>query len=349
MAQSRKAREDLTSIESEEAPRRDTIVIGAGAGGITSLRTLLSQLPRTFRGSIFVVQHLAPHAPSYLADALQTVATLPVRFVEGPEAIAPGRIYLAPPDRHLVVLDDTVAVTSEPHENRMRPAINPLFRTAAATRNSRTVAVLLSGTRDDGIAGLVAVKRCGGIVIAQHPTEARFGDMPRKALDAVEVDHVLRLEQMPALIDSLSREFAPLVPVPRDVIIEAQLAQGSWAGAVETIGECQPFACPECGGPLWKIGNTDTAIYRCGVGHALSADALLDEQADEIERALWVAVRTLDERAAVLASIVERAENRGRNADREREAAGEAAEQARELRGFLVRLLERTGETHAPR
>jgi two-component system chemotaxis response regulator CheB len=342
MAQSRKARADVAAIEAEEAPRRDTIVIGAGAGGIAALRTLLGAVPRTFRGSIFVVQHLPPHLPSYLADALQAVVPLPVRFLEGAEPIAPGRIYLAPPDRHMVVMDDSVLVTSEPHENRSRPAINPLFRTAAAARNSRTVAVLLSGTLDDGIAGLVAVKRCGGIVIVQHPTEARFGDMPRKALEAVEVDHVLRLEQMAPFIESLSREYAPLVPVPRDVIIEAQLAQGSWAGAVATIGEYTPFACPECGGPLWKVGSADTAIYRCGVGHALSAAALLDEQADEIERALWVAVRTLDERASVLASIAERAASRGRNAEREHEAAAEAAEQAKTLRGFLGGLLQRT-------
>ena len=349
MAQSRKARDDLAAIEAEEAPRRDTIVIGAGAGGVTALRTLIGQVPRTFRGSIFVVQHLPPHLPSYLADALQAVAALPVRFVEAPEKIARGRIYLAPPDRHLVVLDDNVLVTSEPHENRARPAINPLFRTAAAARNSRTVAVLLSGTLDDGIAGLVAVKRCGGIVIVQHPTEARFGDMPRKALESIEVDHVLRLEQIAPLIESLSREFAPLVPVPRDVIIEAQLAQGSWAGAVETIGEHTPFACPECGGPLWKVGSADTAIYRCGVGHALSAAALIDEQADEAERALWVAVRTLDERAVVLASLAERAASRGRNADREHEAAAEAAEQAKVLRAFLQGLLKRTGEMRPPR
>lgn len=325
-------------------------MIGAGAGGIAALRTLVGELPRGFRGSVFVVQHLAPHLPSYLADALQAVTQLPVRFVEATEKIAPGRVYLAPPDRHLIVLEDTVLVTSEPHENRTRPAINPLFRTAAASRNSRTVAVLLSGTLDDGVAGLVAVKRCGGIVIVQHPTEARFGDMPRKALETVEVDHVLPLAQIAVLIASLSREYAPLVPVPRDVIIEAQLAQGSWAGAVETIGEYQPFACPECGGPLWKVGNTDTAIYRCGVGHALSAAALLEEQADEIERALWVAVRTLDERAAVLASIAERTANRGRDADREHETAAEAAEQAKELRVFVMTLLKKgTVEQRAPR
>ncbi|HZF31260.1 MAG TPA: chemotaxis protein CheB [Gammaproteobacteria bacterium] len=338
MAQSRKARADLATIEAEEAPRRDTVVVGASAGGVAPLRTLLAQLPRNFGGSVFVVQHLAPHAASYLADALQAATPLSVQFVENAQRIAPGRVYVAPPDRHLIVVDDTVHLATGPRENRMRPSINPLFLTAAATRNSRTVAVLLSGTLDDGIAGLVAVKRCGGIVIVQDPAEARFGDMPRKALESVEVDHVLRVEQMGALLLSLSREYAPLVVVPRDLIIEGQLATGSWIGAVETIGECQPVACPECGGTLWKVGNNDTAVYRCGVGHAWSTSALLDQQSEEIERALWVAVRLLDERALVLQSIANHAERRGRPSDREHTAAAEASEQAQAVRRVLAGL-----------
>jgi two-component system chemotaxis response regulator CheB len=328
--------------ETGRARHRDTVVIGTSAGGLAALRTLLSQLPKTYRGSIFIVQHQSPSSAGHLSAALQSVSMLPVRMMDGVQHIAAGEIYVAPPNRHLVIFGDTVLATAGAREHRTRPAINPLFRTAAAARGSRTVGVLLTGTADDGVAGLRAIQRCGGITIVQDPVDAEFAELPAHALRALSVDHVLPLAKIAPLIGKLVAEPAPQTEIPADILIEAEFSGpvGSSAAQVDAIGEHTTIACPECGGPIWKVGDGGTAMYRCSIGHALSARKLLEEQADEVERALWVAVRTLDERATMLSSIARHAEERARSSDRERDAASEAKAQAELLRSFLLGIRE---------
>jgi two-component system chemotaxis response regulator CheB len=326
----------------QSPPHRDTVVIGTSAGGLAALRTLLAQIPASYPGSLFVVRHQAARPPGRLSAALQPVTALPVQTVEDVETIEPGRIYLAPPDRHLVVMGTTVRATVGARENRSRPSINPLFRTAAAARGSRVVGLLLTGMLDDGVAGLKTIQRCGGITIVQDPADAEFAEMPTHALDALEVDYVLPVSRIGSLIDKLSREPAPPVEIPADVQIEAEFSgpAGSNAALVNAIGHHTTTACPDCGGPLWTVGDGETAIYRCSVGHALTTRKLLETQDDEIERALWVAVRTLEERATLLSTLARRAEKHSRQSHRERDAATEAKQQAHTLRRFLIGLRE---------
>jgi two-component system chemotaxis response regulator CheB len=324
----------------DSAPRRDTVVVGASMGGLAALRTVLAGLPADFAGAIFIVQHVAPDASPQLASLLQTVCRLPVRTVEAPEPIGRGQVYVAPPDRHLIVWGEQVLVTGEPRENRARPSINQLFRAAAASRSSRTVGVLLTGRLDDGIAGLTAIKRCSGVTIVQDPADAEYPDLPRRALADMSVDYVLPAAALGGLLATLAAEPAPAANVPNDVLIEAEMSlpRGSTALDVAAVGKPTLISCPSCGGPLWKVGEEPAERYRCSVGHALSTHSLLLEQAEEIERVLWTAVRTLDERAAVLGTISAAAETHGRTATRERSAAAEAHGQSLRLRRFLVGL-----------
>ena len=317
--------------------RRDTIAIGCSAGGIRALRHLLSRLPVNFPAAVLVVQHQGA-GPGRLDQALGSVSALPVAFAEDGDRPRPGRVYLAPPDRHLLLVDDRLVVTSGPRENRSRPAVDPLFRTVAACRGGRTVAVQLTGMLADGVAGLDAVRRCGGLVVVQDPDDAEFDAMPRNALAAVEADHVVALDALAELLVRLVDEPAPAVEIPEEVTIEARLSLPgpSRPREVDAVGRPVALACPDCGGPLWESGEGASATYRCHVGHALSTRVLLDAQSEQIERSLWVAVRSLSEHAATLARLAEKRE--GHLGDGYRERAREALEHSDQARRFLISL-----------
>lgn len=320
--------------------RRDTIVIGASSGGVSALRTLLAGLRSDLAASVLIVLHQADTA-SHLVEVLQPVSSLPVLRVNEPQELAPGQIYVAPPDQHLVLFEDRLLLTRGPLENRSRPAINPLFRTAAATRNSRVVAVLLTGQLDDGVAGLAAVKRCGGVTLVQDPKEAEYPDMPRHAMDAGVVDHVLSLMHMPHRLHALTHEEAAPVAVPSDLLIEAQLSitTQSDVSTMDRLGERCVVSCPECGGSLWRVGEGEAAVYRCYLGHALSTHALLNGLSAEVEQALWAAVRVLTERATMLRKMTDIDEHQNRRmAAVYRKRATEAVAQADQVRNFLLSL-----------
>lgn len=323
-----------------EPARRDTVVIGASAGGVTALRTLLASLPETLPASVLIVQHQSPEGPTHLPQLLQAVTRLAVRVVTQAAPLEPATVYLPPPDHHLVVFDDEALVTREPRENRARPAINPLFRTAAAARSSRTIAVLLTGGLDDGIAGLRAVQRCGGIVVVQDPADAKVPDLPRRALAALTPDYVLPLAQIGPLLVQVCTGHAPPSEVPHEILVEAQLSRPGHESvvALDSVADKTLLSCPSCGGPLWKLGRDEDSIYRCRIGHAVSTRALLEEQTNEVERSLWVAVRTLEERASVLDNLARYEGEHGRTSRREHDAACEAAEHAATLRDFLTGL-----------
>lgn len=320
--------------------RRDTIVVGASAGGVQTLRELLARLPVDLPAAVLVVQHQSSGGGG-LAGVLARATRLPVTRVDEPQALQHGQVYIAPPDRHIVVNGERVLPVGGPRENRARPAIDPLFRTAAAARGSRVIGVLLTGLLDDGVAGLEAVKRCGGLVVVQDPQDAPFPQMPRHALETVAVDHVLPVSAMGERLGALTRQAAPSVPIPEDVAIEARLSgpERSRVPAIDAIGEHVSAACPECGGPLWRVGRGKTATYRCHVGHALSARALLESQSEQIEQALWAAVRALTERAAILDKLADDAEPRApRVAAGFRSRAAEARTQSEQARQFLLSL-----------
>jgi two-component system chemotaxis response regulator CheB len=298
------------SIGRRTACGRDIIVIGASAGGIQVLEELVAGLPEDLAAAIFVVVHTSPVGGTVLPSILDRKSRLPARMAEDGEPIRHGVIYLAPPDHHLLVKPGLVCCSRGPRENGFRPAIDPLFRTAARAYRSRVVAVVLSGGMDDGTAGIVTVKEYGGIAIAQDPVEAVFDSMPRSAIENAGVDHVLRIAQMPATLAELSLAALPqgALDMARPAEVEPDVAEIGTAALKthELSGAPSTFVCPECGGSLWEIREGSILRYRCHVGHGYTAEALLSEQNGHVEDALWTALRALEENAALRRRMAER-------------------------------------------
>ncbi|HSF47886.1 MAG TPA: chemotaxis protein CheB, partial [Burkholderiales bacterium] len=282
----------------------DIVVIGTSAGGLDALRHLTSQLPADFPAAVFIVQHMSPHARSNLATLIGRVSALKASTANAGDKIVHGHIYIAPSDRHMVLDDGRIELVYGPQENRHRPAIDALFRSAAAHHGPRVIGIVLSGSLGDGTAGLLAIKRCGGIAIVQDPEEALYRSMPRSALQQVAVDHVLPVARMGALLNRLAREAsgAPS-PIPDDIEREVALTARGVSTATDEakLGELAPITCPECGGPLWDITEPGLRRYRCRVGHVFADESLIAEHAGALEQAMWAAVRGLQERGYVLA------------------------------------------------
>jgi two-component system chemotaxis response regulator CheB len=283
---------------------------------------------------VFVVVHTTSHAPEMLPQILRFAGRLPADPVTDGEAIERGRIYVAPPDRHLLVDRERVLVRRGPRENRARPAIDPLFRAAAAHFGSRVVGVVLTGHLNDGTAGLRAIKRCGGTAVVQDPADAVAPEMPRSALAQVAVDHCVPLSEMAALLIRLVGEPAgPTPEVPPDVRREAAIAAEEVQPIVDDREQGAPsiFTCPDCHGTLWEILDGDLVRYRCHVGHAYTRSVLASAQWDAVEQALWSALRGHEERAELLRRMKEDVEGgnrpafaaqlRGRIADVEKDVA----------------------------
>jgi len=321
------------------------IVVGASAGGVEALSRLVSALPGNFPAALFVVLHISPAGPSLLPEILTRVGRNPALHAQDGERIVPGQIYIAPPDHHLLIKPGRMAVTRGPRENSARPAIDPLFRTAARSYGPWVVGVILSGGLDDGTMGLMDVKRFGGITLVQDPNEAMFPSMPSSAIENVLVDRVLMLDEMAPLLTRLSHE-----PVPAE---EGAAFMGRNNGANQPdiaevgneelktrnlTGPPSRFTCPECGGALWELENGKLLRYRCHVGHGYTADSLMAAQTERLEDALWSALRTLEETAGMRHRMAERARQGGwdlmaRNYD---EQAEHAEAQAGLVRSVLV-------------
>ena len=270
-----------------EAFRRDIIVIGASAGGLEPLQRILGGLPDDLQASIFVVLHMG--AASWLVTILDRAAALSVVAAKTGQKIEPGRIYAAVPDRHLLMHDQHILLRRGPRENLARPAIDPLFRSAACTFGARVIGVVLSGALNDGTAGLRAIKRCGGIAIVQQPSEAAVPDMPRSALAYADIDHVAPAGALAALLARLAREPAgETPPIPLEIRLEAAIAAQELVGmeADEQLGRSSRFTCPECHGALWEIDDGALLRYRCHVGHAFTGDAVLQAQEVQAEEML---------------------------------------------------------------
>ncbi|MDX1951894.1 MAG: chemotaxis protein CheB [Verrucomicrobiota bacterium] len=294
-------------------PGHDIIVIGASAGGVEAIPKLLSKLPLSLAASIFVVLHVSATSKSYLPDIINKAGGLKARHARDGDSIQPGVVYVAPPDQHMLLEDDHVVLDRGAKENRHRPAIDPLFRTAAHAYGPRVIGIILTGALDDGTLGLQSVKSCGGISIVQDPADAMVTGMVDSALRYVEVDHKVALKSMPRLIEKLVKTLIPESKLAAHhscqtfpVEHKSKRATVTLNEIVKNLGAPSGLICPDCGGPLWELDNKGGWRYTCLVGHTFSPQSFLAAEGDELERALWVAIKTLEERSSVLKRIAQR-------------------------------------------
>jgi two-component system chemotaxis response regulator CheB len=295
--------------------RRDIIVIGGSAGAASAMTALLKELAVDLPGTVFVALHLSPTTEEWLSGRFGRVTGLKVESPRDPQPIQAGTVYVAPPDRHLIVKPGHVLSSCGPRENMWRPAIDVLFRTAAVAYGSRVIGVLMSGELDDGTAGLQAIGSCGGIVIVQEPEEAEYPTMPRVALTNLRVDHRARLRDMAALLSQLMRGPAgPQVEVPALLRMQSAIAQVPEEAArlANRHGAPSPLNCPECGGPLWQDTPSQQHL-RCMVGHAFHLGSLAEGAEQELDRTLWAAIRMFEQRANISRMMAERERTHGRD------------------------------------
>jgi two-component system chemotaxis response regulator CheB len=298
-------------------PKRDIIVIGGSAGAPAALHKIVAALPSDLSASIFIVTHVPVHGSMLLAGLLGALTDLPVAYARDGDRIEPGRILIGPPDRHLLLTPDGVRLGLGPRENLARPAIDALFRSAAAAFGGRVVGVVLTGMLNDGASGLLAIKQCGGATIVQDPLEAAAPDMPRAAIRTAAPDHVVGLDDLAPLLASLSREEAPLGrPASQALKLEVKIALGERLGSARLteLAEPSPFNCPHCQGVLSEVKGDGPLRYRCQTGHAVSAEYLDGCQDQELEQAMGVALRIVEERVSLVRRLIEDARIQGNHA-----------------------------------
>src|SRR5262245_15916099 len=294
----------MASVADEERRRRGIVVIGASAGGVEALVRVVEGLPRGFPGAVFVTLHLAEGATTALPRILSRAGALPARPAGEATPIEPGTITVATPDHHLVLEDGTVSALKGPKINGQRPAVDVLFHSAARSHGSRVIGVVLSGALSDGTLGLRAIKRRGGAAIVQ--AGATHEGMPMSAMANVDVDAFLPVQDIPAALtmfigtngdDVTSDETAP----DSDVEAGFDISRLRDAPSAPTV-----FRCPECGGAMWELEDGRATAYACHVGHTYSVDSMLNATDNEVERALWTAVRMLEEKAELVSRLSER-------------------------------------------
>ncbi|WP_370962767.1 chemotaxis protein CheB [Amycolatopsis sp. cg9] len=326
---------------------RDLVVIGASAGGVEALRSVVSGLPADFPAAVLVTMHIAAGTHSVLARILDRAGPLPARTAEHGAAIEAGTVAVAPPDRHLLIEGGSLVLTRGPTENGHRPAVNALFRAAALSAGPKAVGVVLSGVLDDGAAGLRAIVDRGGAAVVQDPADALYGGMPESALAEVDTEYVVRATEIGAVLGELVRTRTgpgEERPPPASLLLEDRIArQGVRLGAFTPTGRHggSGYTCPDCQGALTEVETTGQ--YRCRIGHAWSGPALLAAHDSEFQFALQKALRALDEKAALATRLVRQAGGTRPHGLAERYAASarEAADAAETLRRFL---LHTTGE-----
>jgi two-component system chemotaxis response regulator CheB len=291
-------------------PKRNIIVIGGSMGSFEVFKTIAEKLPHDLEASVFIVWHVSPDVRGILPQILSRLGPLPAVEAQDCENILPGYIYVARPDHHLLIENSHVRVTRGPKENRFRPAIDPLFRSAAYAYGPRVIGVVSSGALDDGTSGLWEIKRRGGIAVVQDPFEAEMPSMPESAIHEVDVDHIVKSDEIAGLITRLSREE---VDVHKEVHMQDETENkktrdeiriaaeaSAFESSVFANGEMTPFTCPECNGVLARLRDGDRPRFRCHTGHAFSPDSLLAALTENIEESLWSAIRGVDESIMLL-------------------------------------------------
>jgi two-component system chemotaxis response regulator CheB len=324
--------------------KRDLVVIGGSAGAVEALVELVGVLPRNLATPLLVVVHIPATAESHLPQILERGGVLPADHAVDGDALQDGRILVAPPDFHMTIRDWRVRLERGPRENHHRPAVDPLLRSAARWHDGRTIAVILSGGAGDGLAGCLAVRRRGGIILVQDPQDAIFDGMPRSVSSRIEVDAMLPAVDLGSAIARLvgtkeapmtgvqEHDSADVQPFPSDEVVRMEREGMALANM-----RADTFGCPDCGGVLQPIDEGEWLRFRCMVGHAYSPEALLDAQADALESALWSAVRNLEERSELLRRLADRTADRAPEvAGRYQRRSDEASHEAGVIRRFLL-------------
>lgn len=327
---------------------RDIIVIGGSSGATAPLKTILGALPPDLPAAVLIVLHIPARSIGILATVASAAGPLPVHQAANDMRIEPGNVYLAVPDHHLIVTDGRIRLGRGPRENMARPAIDPLFRSAAAAYGPRVIGVVLSGLLNDGASGLEAVKRCGGIAIVQDPTDAIADEMPRSALEAVTADLSVPSDRIGDVLSDLAREAAgPRVPIPPDIRLEVDIAAGERVNSevVQKFADPAALTCPSCGGVLSSIKGSGPLRFRCQVGHTMTAEVLAKEQESAVDEALRVALRVIEERAELVARMAQDGRRSGRRAVAELydERALEYRQYAETLRRAVLQSMEPLG------
>jgi two-component system, chemotaxis family, protein-glutamate methylesterase/glutaminase len=318
--------------------QRDIVVIGASAGGVEALRALAERLPAELPAAVFVVLHVLPSGTSVLAQILDRESPLPCAAAVDGEPIERGRIYVAPPDHHLLLDRDHVRLTRGPRENGHRPAVDPLFRSAARTHGRRVIGVVLSGALDDGTAGLAMIRRFGGGTLVQDPADALYQGMPQSAIDHDPPARVVPISEMADAICTMIDD--PLGPADEPMHNPGPPpAEPDRSDDDPRRGELTPFTCPECGGSLWEHDENGVVRFKCHVGHAYSPESLDAGQAQTVEMALWAALRNLQERVHFFRRLSRRSKG-----DRYEQKARDAEAHAEVLRGLVMSIGRRGSE-----
>lgn len=287
--------------------KRNIIVIGASAGGFEALQKLVAALPPKIDAAILIVWHLAPDALGILPSIFNRINTIPAAHAVNAEPLLYNRIYVAPPDHHLVLEKDWVRITHGPKENRFRPAVDPLFRSAALAYGERVIGIVLSGALDDGTAGLWTIKQHGGLAVVQDPNDAAVPSMPEHAIQAVAVDYTVPIAEMASLLVKLCSQTVETEKdrlMKKDKKTEAEvriaLQEGVTGKEVFEMGELSPYTCPDCHGVLMKLKEGGRIRFRCHTGHAFSSDSLLAAVTESIEENLWSVIRNVEESVLLL-------------------------------------------------
>jgi two-component system chemotaxis response regulator CheB len=296
---------------------RDIIVVGGSTGSVSVLARLTAELPPDLPASVFIVTHV-PREGSNLAGVLAGGAALPVHPALDGQPIEKGQIYVAAPDRHLLLASQLIHLGRGPRENMARPAVDPLFRSAALVFGPRVIGVVLTGMLNDGASGLAAIKQRGGLAVVQHPLDAEAAEMPRAALEAVEADHVVRGDELAALLGRLAHQatsHTPLPPSP-ELELEVQIAASGplGAGELSRIAEPSTLTCPHCQGVLSEISHSTPLRFRCQTGHAFTAEAVDHAQQKSVDEAVFVALRVMEERLSLVSRMAREARDQGRSA-----------------------------------
>jgi two-component system chemotaxis response regulator CheB len=295
--------------------RRDLVVVGASAGGVKSLTTLIEGLPDDFPAAVLVVLHVPPTGHSALPTILGRASKLEVKHAEEGDKVEPGVVLVAPPDHHLIAYNDLVTLSRGPRENGHRPAIDVLFRSVAPEHGRRSIGVILSGALDDGTAGLFALRSRGALGVVQDPDEALHASMPRSAIQGASPEFVVPIGLMPELLVRLTGEDVESDPLPPSPLMEMETAMADMDDeamtSLDNAGTPAPFACPDCGGTLFRLQDGSPIRFRCRVGHAWSGESLLAQQSSALEGALWMALRSLEEKAELSQDLGQKAADQG--------------------------------------
>ena len=297
-------------------PRLDVIAIGGSAGSHAVLKQVLHELTPELPATVLISTHVPAHGSSRLAEVLQATSSIPVTQAVDGQPVEYGHVYIAAPDRHLLMIDGVLRLGVGPRENMVRPSIDPLFRSAALSCGSSVIGVVLSGMLNDGAAGLNAIKSVGGTTIVQHPLDAEADDMPLAALNATDVDHVVQGAYLAGLLGELAGSVAPPRRAPTEELrLEVEIAAGGHVGSDTLMRFARPstLTCPDCHGVLSEVQGSRPLRYRCQIGHAYTAEAVASHT-HEVDEAVRVALRVMEERVTLVERMALDARQTGRSA-----------------------------------